>query len=282
MVRRIALTLMAVTTAFVVASSHSSAQEYGTICEITVTPPTPSAGQQATVDGTGFEPDLTTQVIFDEGQPDEEVLAEVTTDNLGEFTVQVTIPADADPGLHTITALCDSGSDTDAQTDVLVLGGGQTPEPTFVIDPNLINCAGRLTGDVQFAQGGGTVTFTSTPTGEVIATVSADEAGRAQFVVADFAGPRPAGTYTITSSGNDFLGQPFTLDVRLTITKNNCVSITTQPGNVGGNNQGGGGRGQTPRTGSDTEPLVAAGAGAILAGTAAVLISRRRRNGAMA
>jgi alpha-L-fucosidase len=93
-------------------------------CLITVEPSTFAAGDIVTVTGSGFEPNFETIIEFDSVQ-----VGTATTDATGAFGVQVTIPADADDGPHTISAVCDS-SGTISATDVTVSSTSATPTTT--------------------------------------------------------------------------------------------------------------------------------------------------------
>lgn len=102
-------------------------------CLVTVDPSTFEAGDVVTVSGTGLEPNFETIIEFNSVTVQ---VGTATTDAAGSFSVQVTIPADAAAGPHTITAVCDSAGNI-SSTDVTVssvnatttttIGGGPLP-----------------------------------------------------------------------------------------------------------------------------------------------------------
>lgn len=103
-------------------------------CLVTVDPSTFEAGDTVTVIGTGFQPDFETIIELTSVSVTVQ-LGTATTDATGAFEVQVTIPADAEDGPHTITAVCDSAGNV-SSTDVTVsslsattttTGGGPLP-----------------------------------------------------------------------------------------------------------------------------------------------------------
>ncbi len=116
-------------------------------CIVTVDPSTFEAGDTVTVTGSGLEPNFETTIEFNS------VTVEVgtaTTDATGAFEVEVTIPADAADGAHTISAVCDTSGNV-SSTDVTVSsistattapGGG--PLPRTGSDPQPLVVAGGI------------------------------------------------------------------------------------------------------------------------------------------
>ena len=94
-------------------------------CVVTVDPPSFSPGDTVTVTGTGLQPDFTTTIEFNSVTVQ---VGTAHTDATGAFTAEVTIPAGADAGPHTITAACDAVGNVDG-TDVTVLGTTITTGP---------------------------------------------------------------------------------------------------------------------------------------------------------
>lgn len=143
-----------------------------------------------------------------------------------------------------------------------------------------------------------TVTLTDVPTSQSIqssAVRSAASVALGSFAVnaaGGFVGTviiplnTPAGLYTL-SCGCDSIGLNLA-STNLTIVRPAVVLpgvavppvLTTLPAGVLGNvvTPGRGGRGPLPRTGSDVDQLVASAALAVVAGTALVTVTRRRRH----
>lgn len=95
-------------------------------CVVTVDPSTFGPGDTVTVTGTGLEPNFETIIEFNSVTVQ---VGTATTDANGEFVADVTIPADADDGAHTITAVCDTQGNV-SSTDVTVSSGTQVPPTT--------------------------------------------------------------------------------------------------------------------------------------------------------
>lgn len=74
-------------------------------CIVEVSPAQFQPGRDVTVNGTGLEPNFTSTIEFNSVTVQ---VGTATTDAEGRFVTQVTIPADAAPGAHTITAVCDA------------------------------------------------------------------------------------------------------------------------------------------------------------------------------
>ena len=136
-VKRALVPLFAVLATVVIASASPASAgvqqdtDYGLTCVLTVTPPQVTAGSQATVAGTGFQPNFATQVLLDGNA----VLADVVTDNLGAFSISVTIPAATPPGARIISAICDGTNGAVAQTSVTVLGATQASTTSTTLRP---------------------------------------------------------------------------------------------------------------------------------------------------
>jgi LPXTG-motif cell wall-anchored protein len=97
------------------AGAGGGASDYAN-CVVTVDPSTFEAGDTVTVRGTGLEPDFETIIEFNSVTVQ---VGTATTDASGSFEVQVTIPADATDGPHTISAVCDTDGNV-SSTDVTV------------------------------------------------------------------------------------------------------------------------------------------------------------------
>jgi LPXTG-motif cell wall-anchored protein len=120
-----ALAAASVVPCAVTASAQSI--DYGETCTMGFAPPSPfEAGATVTVDGDGFQPNFTTEILFD-GTPAQAAAvtpsALVTTDAAGSFTVAIIIPSDAAPGAHVITAMCSEGAAFPNEFPVEILGG---------------------------------------------------------------------------------------------------------------------------------------------------------------
>jgi LPXTG-motif cell wall-anchored protein len=114
-------------------------------CVVTVDPSSFEAGDSVSVRGTGFEPNFETIILFDEAVQ----LGTVTTDAAGSFEVQVTIPADATDGPHTISAVCDtdgniSSSDVTVSSITATTAPGGGPLPRTGNDSQPLVVAGAL------------------------------------------------------------------------------------------------------------------------------------------
>jgi LPXTG-motif cell wall-anchored protein len=112
-------------------------------CLITVDPSTFEAGDTVTVTGTGLEPNFETTIEFNSVTVQ---VGTAITDASGSFEVQVTIPADAVDGPHTISAVCDTAGNI-SSTDVTVssisapsttTGGGPLPRTGTDSKPLLV------------------------------------------------------------------------------------------------------------------------------------------------
>jgi LPXTG-motif cell wall-anchored protein len=121
-------------------------------CVVTVDPSTFEAGDAVTVRGTGLEPDFETIIEFDSVP-----VGTATTDASGSFEVQVTIPADATDGPHTISAVCDADGNI-SSTDVTVSsitattapGGGPLPRTGDDTQPLIVVGAIALLAGIAF------------------------------------------------------------------------------------------------------------------------------------
>jgi len=103
------------------AAAGGGASDYAD-CTVQVAPPQFAAGRHVNVIGRGFQPNFLTTIFFD----DVTVLGTVTTNAQGRFVTAVTIPADADAGPHTISAICDAQGNI-SSTDVEVSSNAAAP-----------------------------------------------------------------------------------------------------------------------------------------------------------
>lgn len=134
--------------------------DYGETCTMAFTPPSPfTPGATVTIDGDGFQPNFTTEILFD-GTPAQaagaSAAAPVTTDALGSFTIAIVVPPSAAPGAHVITAMCSDDATFPNQFPVQVLGqvasttttaapGGRTATPRTGSDTGPLVAAGIVT-----------------------------------------------------------------------------------------------------------------------------------------
>jgi LPXTG-motif cell wall-anchored protein len=260
----VAAALMAVAVgalAFVGASA--GAQEYTPRCVVAV------VYNQDTgilrVIGTGLQAGFTTPILLDG-----EEIGEATANGAGGFVIEIAIQLDGPINrIFVVSIQCSGDGDVSTTqlsapptttTTTTTPGGTTTTAPAtsgvavHVIDPPTIDCAGNLRGFIEGAQPGTDVRVTLDHTGEVIAVVPADADGRAPYAVDVDLAP---GTYTVTSSGQDALGDAFTLTESFTA-PSGCGALS--------------------RTGTDSVPLAVAGVAAVGLGSAAVLFARRRRH----
>jgi hypothetical protein len=100
MMKRICLAGALVVLAFATLAAPAGAQ-YGPTPTVTVSDTTPEPGQTITLTGQGCPANETVQILFDGT-----VIASTTADANGNWTAQVTIPASATPGTHTLTSRC--------------------------------------------------------------------------------------------------------------------------------------------------------------------------------
>ena len=127
MARRVLLTTLItglalmLATPVVQAQTNSQSITYSGVCSIAVTPPNPTAGTTATVSGTNFPSNQTFSITFDGTTG----LGSATTNGAGSFSKDVTIPADASAGPHTISVPC-STTNVESTTTVQVLAAGVT------------------------------------------------------------------------------------------------------------------------------------------------------------
>jgi LPXTG-motif cell wall-anchored protein len=131
---RLVMAAAIVATTVVGTASLARAQsvDYGETCALAFTPPSPfDPGQSVRIDGTGFQPDFTTEILFD-GQPAAPAgvtpAVVVTTDPLGNFSTSIQIPPTAAPGTHTISVICDA--DVQVAREFRVQVRGQAPSST--------------------------------------------------------------------------------------------------------------------------------------------------------
>ena len=110
------------------ASPAAHAQGYGPAASLAVSDTSVNPGQVVTVRGSGYADGAQLTLIF-ESTPVE--LGRATADGSGSFSRDVTIPANATPGTHTIraTGLGANGSRLEQSVRVAVLGASTTGGP---------------------------------------------------------------------------------------------------------------------------------------------------------
>ena len=96
---------------------------------ITVAPQTVEAGKSVTVTGTGFAPSSPVSLTL---HSDPVEVGTATTDDTGSFTAEVTVPAAAEAGDHTVVAAAESPA-AEASAPLTVTA---TPAPTPSADPS--------------------------------------------------------------------------------------------------------------------------------------------------
>ncbi|MFE7408003.1 choice-of-anchor G family protein, partial [Isoptericola sp. NPDC057559] len=110
---------------------------------IGVDPGTVPAGGTTTVTGDGFTPgeDVTVQLTDPDGNPVGDLVT-VTAGDDGTITAEVPVPADAEPGDHTVVATDSSGATAEGPLAV-------TAAPTVAVDPGTVTAGGSttVTGD---------------------------------------------------------------------------------------------------------------------------------------
>lgn len=243
------------------ASAGVQQNDYGLTCTLTVTPPQVTAGTQATVAGQGFQPNLATQVILDDGTPGEALLADVVTDGLGAFSTTVTIPATATPGPHVISAVCDGTTGSEAETGITVLGATNV-NPTLTLSKTTVFHLETFDATVTNALPGSTVTYFQRSTQVQVGTDTADTTGISVLTMS-FPTSAALGPHEVVATGTDIDGDPYELVAPITVVAQ--TAPTTTPGS-------------TATTGTDIAPQLTAGIAILGAGAALVLISRHRRN----
>jgi hypothetical protein len=256
--------VVAATLSLVLSPVPAGAQtDYGISCTLTVTPPQVTAGTSATVAGTGFQPNLATQVILDDGTATEAVLADVITDSLGAFSTTVTIPATAAPGGHVLTAICDGTTGATAQTSVTVLGATDV-NATLTLSKSTVFRLETFDATVTNALPGSTVTYFQRSTEVQVGTDTADANGVSTLTMS-FPASAALGAHEVVARGTDTDGDPYDLVAPITVTEEAAPTTLQSPGS-------------TATTGTDIAPQVTAGIAILAAGATLVLISRRRRN----
>jgi hypothetical protein len=100
MMKRICLAGALVVLALATLAAPAGAQ-YGPTPTVTVNDTTPEPGQTITVTGQGCPANEVVQLLFDGT-----VIGSTTADANGNWSAQVTIPASATPGTHTLTSRC--------------------------------------------------------------------------------------------------------------------------------------------------------------------------------
>jgi LPXTG-motif cell wall-anchored protein len=118
-----------------------------------------------TVSGSGFQPNFTTDVVFDEGGDQETVLGQVTTNSAGAFGSLATPPTgphtfdlpDVPAGTYSITADCSAGGPPGSTTvdvgDVAVPnppGGGPLPNTGSDVEPLVVIAIVALLAGIAF------------------------------------------------------------------------------------------------------------------------------------
>jgi LPXTG-motif cell wall-anchored protein len=238
---------------------RAGAQEYGAVCSVA------AAYDEGTgvlrVVGTGLQPGFTTPIVLDG-----ETIGEATADADGNFEVEITIELDVTEPIegevspsatYVVSILCNGDGDQSSTTVTTSTLG----RVVHVLEPATIDCFGNLRGFAQVSRPGTEVSFTLDHTGEVLAVVESDAAGRASYAVIVQLDP---GTYTVTARGQDAFGDPFALTSAFVVPQT-CVPLPSD-----------GGGGPLPRTGSDSVPLALTGVVAVGLGSLTLLLARRR------
>jgi hypothetical protein len=250
-------------------------------CILSVTPTNPNPGADVQVTGSGFQPNFQTHVIFDRFALDQADLGTVTTDANGAFTTTVTIPANAIPGLHSLTADCSAdihsgfgftfvflgaGGGTTGGTAGGSSGGstggstsGITVNVTLTLSKSVVQRLEQFTATVRGAAPGGTVQFFQLSTKTSVGSAVADANGTAVLPMS-FPATAELGLHHVEATGIDPAGQVFDLQQPITVV---ATAVS--------------GRSGFPVTGTNAGPMALAGLGALGLGAALVTMSRRRR-----
>ncbi|MFB7798673.1 choice-of-anchor G family protein [Isoptericola sp. NPDC056134] len=190
---------------------------------VAVDPGTVPAGGTTTVTGGGFTPgeDVTVQLTDEDGEPVGDAVTTTATD-AGTIEVELTVPADAAPGDHTVVATDSSGATADAPLTV-------TAAPTVAVDPGTVPAGGTTTVTGAGFTPGEDVTVQLTddagnPVGDPV-TTTADDSGAVEVDLPVPAGTTPGG-YTVVAS--DVTGA--TAEAPLAVTA--APTIAADPGTV--------------------------------------------------
>jgi LPXTG-motif cell wall-anchored protein len=134
MVRKLFALVVVAATAWLIPPVAASAQpvDYGG-CMIFVNPLQLLPGAEALVTGTGLQPGVPQDLVLDEGLPSEQVLATVTPDAAGAFSLPVTLPLEILLGLHNLFLLCGGGGGGGTSTGVDVVSPASTTTTTVVV-----------------------------------------------------------------------------------------------------------------------------------------------------
>ncbi|GAB6939057.1 hypothetical protein JCM11754A_25840 [Isoptericola variabilis] len=190
---------------------------------VAVDPGTVPAGGTTTVTGGGFTPgeDVTVQLTDEDGETVGDPVTTTATD-AGTIEVELTVPADAVPGDHTVVATDSSGATADAPLAV-------TAAPTVAVDPGTVPAGGTttVTGD-GFTPGADVTVQLTDDTGDPVGdpvTTTADDGGAIEVDL-----PVPASTTPgdHTAVATDVTGA--TADAPLTVTA--APTIVADPGTV--------------------------------------------------
>jgi LPXTG-motif cell wall-anchored protein len=248
-------------------------------CVITLDPNILQPGADVQVTGSGFQPGLSTNIVFDRFLPAQATLGSVVPDASGAFVATVTVPANAGPGLHSITANCSADSDAGFATSILLVGtaggggttggttggtaGGATGGTTNTIaqlflSASVVERLELFTATVTGARPGSTVEFAQLSTRVVVGTAVADANGVAKLQMA-FPNSAELGNHQVEARGIDKDGDAFDLFAPIKV-----VAAKAS--------------GAFPRTGTDSGPMALAGLGAVALGAVLVAMARRRKH----
>jgi hypothetical protein len=144
---------------------------------------------------------------------DDSNLTTLTADDTGDFTLDFTVPADAQTGPHQVTARCaEAAVDQVAQADFEV-GPGNADPPALQVSPSATE-TGKATAVEGLRYPVECVTFLLRVDGEVLPfdepLISADPAGNTVSVTGTFTVPEssPAGTYSVELECTTSDGEP--------------------------------------------------------------------------
>jgi LPXTG-motif cell wall-anchored protein len=249
-------------------------------CVVSLSPNILQAGDAVQVTGSGFQPGVSTNIVFDRFLPAQQTLGSVTPDAAGSFVATVTVPANASAGLHSITVNCSSSSAAGFATSILLVGspgggttggtaGGTTGGATTTAAPGntlaqlflsatVVQRLELFTATVTGARPGSTVEFAQLSTRVVVGTAVADVNGVAKLQMS-FPANAELGDHQVEARGIDKDGDAFDLFKPIKVVAPKAS-------------------GAFPTTGADSGPMALAGLGAVALGAVLVAMARRRKH----